>query len=105
MKLDNKILYYLEYNPVTGQFHHNTGKAPLNTFDFYQISELMDDTLFAVFQELMESKYDIKDTREFPTHLPSHLNPAVSRIKKEWQYFLKVIEAVDKRRVLFAEKT
>ncbi len=100
MNLDIKIHYILEYNPVIGWFHHNRGTAPLNTFNNFQISEKMEDTLFSVFEKLMVSKYDIKDTRDFP----KHKNPSETVIKKEWDYFLKVIEAVDKRRTLLAEK-
>ncbi len=100
MNLDSKIHYILEYNPVIGWFHHNRGTAPLNTFNNFQISEKMGDPLFSVFEKLMKEKYEIKDTRDFP----KHKNPSETVIKKEWDHFLKVIEAVDKRRAPFSEK-
>lgn len=91
------ITYYLEYNPTTGFWHHNSGNAPLNTVGFFKISEKTDDTLFQAFQELMEKKYKLMDVSENPLHY----NPAVVVIKKEWAYFLEVVDAVDKRRKLF----
>ncbi|MDF7818070.1 hypothetical protein P1X15_10710 [Runella sp. MFBS21] len=95
----NKLLYFLEYNPINGCWHYDTGRATPNTFDFYQISEKMDDFLFGVFTELMEEKYEIKDTRDFP----NHKNPTPSTIKKEWSYFLKVLNKVNDKVVSFSE--
>lgn len=99
MILDDKILYYLEYNPVNGCWHHDTGRAIPNTFNFYQISEKMDDFLFSVFSDLMNDKYKIKDTKEFP----KHKNPSPEVIKKEWTYFLKVLDNVNHKMSVFSK--
>ena len=99
MILDKKP-YYLEYNPVHGCWYYNNGRASSNTFNFYRISDKMDSFLFGPFTELMEDKYQIKDVRDFP----NHKNPSPITMKKEWDYFLKVLNKVNYKISLVAQR-
>ena len=90
----DKIQYYLEYNPVNGIWHYNSGSAPANTFNWFKISDFTDETLYWVFTELMDRKYRFKHQDSFH----KHRNPSVNVIKKEWAYFLKMVELLDKNR-------
>ncbi|MFN8348625.1 MAG: hypothetical protein U0X91_26725 [Spirosomataceae bacterium] len=87
----DKNPYYLEYNPVYGCWYYNNGDSASDTFNFHRISEKMDCFLFGPFTELMDDKYQIKDIRDFP----NHKNPSPITMKKEWDYFLKVLNKVN----------
>jgi hypothetical protein len=84
--------YILEYNPVTGFWHHNAGRYETNTNNFFQISPKMKDTYFNLFGILMEKRFEIKDTRENK----KHKNPPPEMIKREFELFMDAIEELEK---------